>query len=48
MILMPRLELAETCDHPLSHLFIFDNIFIKGHDFDAVTVTRSKKFIFLY
>ena len=41
------LKLAEKFVHPCSHLFIFGNIFAKGHGFDAVTVTISKYFVSL-
>ena len=32
------LKLAAKFDHQFSHLFIFRNIFVQGHGFDAVTV----------
>ena len=41
------LKLADKLNHPLSHLSIYENKFVQGHGFAAVTVTNSKYFVSL-
>ena len=42
------LKHVENFDKPVSHLFIFDNIFAQNLDIDAVTVTSSENFVSLH
>ena len=42
------LNVSEKFAHPISHVFIFRNMFPGSHGFVAVLVTRSKNFVSLH